>query len=208
MTDTVDARRRLRLVAEQPVALRRGPAAGSLAAAPFRPGELPVLRWVTLGADARRAVRERATQAGVPAELWLRLAVEASRLLDEIAALSARRRADVEMHLDAAATERLASPVEALDAVGLKRYAESLQRGGNSSPLRPEAPLRLSEETAGSWGRTAATRHTSLPSWIAAHVHRAPRRCVDWEVAAASECRTMAEWAYASSLRRLTSSMA
>jgi len=64
------------------------PNSPSLTSAPFRPGELPLTAWVPLDHATRRLVSERAREAALPTELWVRIAVEASRLATEVSILT------------------------------------------------------------------------------------------------------------------------
>jgi hypothetical protein len=61
---------------------------------------------------------------------------------------------------------------------------------------------------SGAWVRDATRRRQRLATWIMARLEAPPARCVEWEVASARALQSMGEWAYASSLRALTSSIA
>lgn len=160
-----------------------------------------MLHWLRLAEDDRRRLHARAAAARLPAELWLRIAVEASRVVGEIEGLTGYGRETITATLDVAASEPRGDRVEPLDGGALRRYGEGLQRGTATSAPTEELALRLSEEIAAGWGHAAAAERAALPTWIAKQLESAPRHCVQWEAAAARGGRTLAEWAYASFLR-------
>src|SRR4051812_40008901 len=95
----------LRLVANpESVPARPAPRPPSLTAAPFRPGELPITAWIPLESSVRRLVSRRANEEALPTELWVRIAVEASRLTTEISTLTNHPRQEVISRLDIAAS--------------------------------------------------------------------------------------------------------
>jgi hypothetical protein len=116
--------------------------------------------------------------------------------------------------LDHAATHPLA--VTPIDAPGMVRYVHALRVVAGASKAPPgDLVLRLPEDMTGAWRRASrvarrASREagTPLATWVAAKVADTPDRCVDWESAAASECRTLGEWAYASALSAIARSSA
>jgi hypothetical protein len=182
--------------------------AASIWSAPFRPGELPIISWVPLGIGARERLALRASDDGLPEELWVRIAVESSRLVSEIASLSGEPREHVASIIDGvAADDGVPRPAEAA-AGALRRYATELAnpRGGASGAS--ELALHLPEEMAGTWSRTAARERLGLAEWVAKRLDEAPTGCVEWEMAAAGGCQSLGEWAYASWLRASASSKA
>src|SRR6478735_8493702 len=116
------------LVNAEPTPTHPTPTAPSLASAPFRPGELPLTAWIPLDSATRDLVRERAREAATPVELWVRIAVEASRLASEISYLAGCRRQEVVVQLDLAT----ASPTGQMHTIAtseLRRYATELRKG-------------------------------------------------------------------------------
>jgi hypothetical protein len=180
----------------------------SLTAAPFRPGELPVTSWLVLDIATRDLIANSALSARVPAELWVRVAVESSRLVTEIASEVSQPEPQVSACLDAAAcaSDGLADPT--LGTAALDRYADHLATAHASGRVPVELPLRLPEEMAGAWQRDAARERVSMPRWVGARLRAAPAACVNWEIAAARASQSLGEWAYASFLRASTSSIA
>lgn len=194
------------LVNTEPTPTHPTPTAPSLASAPFRPGELPLTAWIPLDSATRDLVRKRATEAALPIELWVRIAVEASRLAGEISYLAGCRREEVVVQLDLATT----SPGEThtLAASELRRYAAELRKGHPAFEAGEVLALRLPEEISGAWNAAAVATRQELPHWLASMLDDAPRECVAWEATAAATCRSLGEWAYASWLRASTSAKA
>lgn len=179
-----------------------------IATAPFRPGELPVVSWIPLTPETRVLIKTAASTAAVPIELWVRIAVEASRLMSEIAELSGRPETEMSWLLSHAAKEDARTAPDNLAALALARYADELRQKHPCGELGPELAVRLPEEMNAAWSRTAARRRLSYGQWIAERLAVAPRDCVQWEIAAVQSCKSLGEWAYASSLRASTISSA
>ena len=206
--DKCEAEPRLRLLESDGPAVRRPAAsAPSLVSAPFRPGELPLTAWVPLDHATRNLLWEQATQAALPTELWVRIAVEASRLASEISSLTARPRGEVIADLDGAA-ELSEHGSESLAAPELRRYAAQLRMGHASAAPGELLALRLPEEISGAWSAAAGESRLELPRWLAQALSQAPQNCVSREYAAAAECRSLGEWTYAASLRASASARA
>lgn len=202
-----EGRPQLRLLANSEPAVARQPPAPFLASAPFRPGELPITAWIPLDCTTRDLVWERAREAALPTELWVRIAVESSRLSSEISSLTGCPRHEVVAQLDLAATS-LGDGVQTPVASELGRYAAELRRGHPASKTGDVLALRLPEEISGAWNAAASEARLEMPRWIAAALDKTPPECVAWEVAAAATCRSLGEWAYASWLRASTSAKA
>jgi hypothetical protein len=183
-------------------------AGASIWSAPFRPGELPLIAWVPLCRQTRELIGHAATEACLPVELWVRIAVEAARLVAEIADLSGARDEVVVAALDDAAGISEEDAPAQTAASSLRRYAAELSGGRSSAPPGEELALRLPEEMRGAWSRAAIAAGSELPRWIAARLEEAPPGCVGWEARAAAECRSLGEWSYASWLRSSASSRA
>ncbi len=180
----------------------------SLAAAPFRPGELPTISWLVLDTNSRAFIAASASHARLPVELWVRIAVEASRLLEEVASRTNRTQDWVTATLDHAASRQAHANTRHLATASLDRYADNLEAAHPSGGLPHTLPLRLPEEMSGAWVRDAVRHRESLPSWISTRLQSVPTGCVRWEAASARACQSLGEWAYASSLLALTSSIA
>lgn len=178
-----------------------------LASAPFRPGELPVTAWVPLDYTTRDLVWKRAREAALPTELWVRIAVESSRLASEISSLTGRPRHEVIWQLDLAASSPL-NDVQNPAASGLRRYAAQLRKGHPTAKTGEVLALRLPEEISGAWNAAASEARLEMPRWIATMLDGTPPECITWEVAAAGTSRSLGEWAYASWLRASTSAKA
>jgi predicted HicB family RNase H-like nuclease len=141
-----------------------------------------------------------AGEAGLPVELWVRIAVEAGRLVSEISSLSGRSEAKVASVLTFAAAERDGG-VDSITAGALRRYASELEKPQPGKGVGAEIALRLPEEMTGAWSRAASRARISLADWVAARLTHPPANCVAWETAAAAACQSLGEWTYASWLR-------
>lgn len=200
-------RPRLRLVANaEPVPTRSTPLLPSLNSAPFRPGELPLTAWVPLDRSTRELVWEQAKEAALPTELWVRIAVEASRLVSEISSLTGQARSVVIARLDLAASTPAGE--EHLGGSELRRYAIALRKGHPPSETGEVLALRLPEEISGAWNTAASDARLEIAHWVSAALEKAPQKCVTWEAAAAATCRSLGEWAYASWLQASASARA
>lgn len=186
------------------------PAAGILAlsAAPFRPGELPDLYRIELQGETRQEVVAGATTARVPAQLWLRIAVESSRLVSETIAITGQSAVSLRTALNHIAAESLKHELDRAVAGELSHYCTLLQRPHPVGSVGPVMPTPLPEEMIGAWRHAAITAGATLSTWVGEQVIRAPAECMRWEIAAAHSSRTLAEWVYASSLAAFVSSKA
>ena len=187
----------------------------SLSSSPFRPGELPTTSLLTLDAATRDRIVIGGGTSAVPAELWLRLAVESARLMGEIEARCRCTRLWIVDALDTTASDAPTadsgcspSRVDTIHAGALARYADLLETPHPTGRVLPRMPIRLPEEMASGWRRAAADAGQTLQGWIAARVFEAPARPVKWEIAAARACQTLAEWAYAACLREFANTIA
>ena len=176
--------------------------------APFRPGELPVISWIALDANIRDLIKRSATAAHVPIELWVRAAVESSRLVTEIATRSDQLESKIVSGLDAAARVGRAADPQTLGATALSRYADLLESSHPSGKVPPVLPLRLPEEMVGAWHHAATRKQVEMSSWIAMRMQTVPSGCISWEAAAARSHQSLEAWAYASILFASASSIA
>jgi hypothetical protein len=168
---------------------------------------LPVTAWIPLDSTTRDLVWEQAREAALPTELWVRIAVESSRLSSEISSLTGRPRREVVEQLDLAATSPV-DKVKAPVASELRRYAAELRKGHPAAKTGEVLALRLPEEISGAWNAAASEARLEMPHWIAAALDKTSPECVAWEVAAAATSRSLGEWAYASWLRASTNAKA
>jgi predicted transcriptional regulator len=159
-------------------------------------------------AETQKLISSAANAAAIPVELWVRIAVEASRLVSEIAGLLGQPEAEVRSLLSCVAESDVEAGTDALAGLALVRYAEELRHEHPRCEVMRELPMRLPEEMNATWRRAAAQQHSTYATWIATQLAVAPGDCVEWEIAAARNCKSLGEWAYASSLRASTSSSA
>ena len=208
--DSLGARHsHLRLVTETPgIRPPAGRLGGSLTASPFRPGELPSSCRIELSPTDQELVAERSRRARIPPELWTRTAVECARVRNEIAEYARQDPRQVELVLDEAIDAAPDLPVSLTAASSLRQYAALLERGESVPALSPTMVLHLSDEISGTWARTATGQRQSLTDWISEQVRTAPEMSTRWEISAARQCQTLAEWAYAAWLKAAASSSA
>lgn len=179
----------------------------SLESMPFRPGELPVISWLVMAAETRDLIETSASAARVPPEIWVRVAVESSRLVGEISRYTTRQTDWVVAKLDAACQASSAEH-DVLSGSALDRYADRLQASHPPQRISEEFALRLPEEMTDSWRRDATRCRMTMPQWIADRLSHAPSTCLTWEITAARSRQSLGEWAYASSLRALAKTSA
>jgi hypothetical protein len=178
-----------------------------LASAPFRPGELPEVHWVSLDAPARAATSSGCTNSRLPPALWIRIAVEAARVNAELTSLTQETQAALSERLDRAANDDGAVTSDVLPT-SLSRYARALTSGPRGTMPDGDIALRLPVSMYGTWRNASIEAQETLDTWARRMIGAAPARCVAWEIAAASKHLTIAEWAYAAILRTSASSIA
>jgi hypothetical protein len=115
----------------------------------------------------------------------------------EVCAITGFARAPLERALDEAARRQLTlAPSRDRDVCP---YVAALTDGQPGSGA-DDIVLRISVEMRASWERCALERRSTLDAWIEACLTERTECAVRWEIAAASEGRTLAEWIYASAL--------
>lgn len=174
----------------------------SLAAQPFRPGELPDVVQVDFPPNLAQLAQQKAAAAGIPTELWIRIAAEAERHLRTAADLLDLSGSQVADHLDAVASE----PLGALAPVSAHRqraYAKLLRSGqaGPTPPPRNRFTLRLPDQMLAAWTLLASRNSKSTSDFVADLLPTAPRHAVRWEAASAEGGQQLGEWIYMQSLR-------
>ena len=175
----------------------------SLAAQPFRPGELPSTVAFRLDPQTREIARAGAAASGVPIGLWLRIAVESARHLRAVVMRTRITRSALTSCLDAA-TESRQSRITATAYEHLA-YARLLRRGGHQNPSRGEvATVFLSDQMHAGWLLAAALSGESPSIWAAALLTEVPTRCVEWEAASAAAGSSLGEWILYSALSHLS----
>jgi hypothetical protein len=162
-----------------------------------------VVSWIPLSPESRDLIRTSAAGAQLPIEIWVRIAVEASRLVFEIADLSGRLEEEVQELLGHVASQNHHLSTSHLAASGLERYAEELGNQHEGGPLDAELSLRLPEEMNAAWSHAAAKARLSYSDWFSERLTATPPQCVQWEITAARNCQSLGEWSYASFLRAL-----
>lgn len=200
---TQGTRSTLRVVNGEGLLRRAEPARlASLEAVPTRPGEAPRSVVADLEAGAAVAVRLGARASGLPAGVWLRLAVEASRIRIEVAAALHLKMEEIMRCLNEAAGVAVGQlhVRGRINESSLQMYARSLVRSdcgrSHTIPHTGRIEIGVSERELSAWRSDAARSGVTLGEFIASGARDAPELCVSWEAAAAAEGRTVAEWAY------------
>lgn len=174
----------------------------SLAAQPFRPGEMPTPVVIRLSSEAFHVAIEAADAASLPVALWVRIAVECARHLEELNELGGSIPA---LHgaLDELAYSAPAHQVGSLRTHRQRIYAQALRRGEPSSRRaisESRLTLLLPDTSLAAWSQCAAIAGLDLDRWCDRLVHAAPERAHTWEAAAAEAGRSLGEWVYAMAL--------
>jgi hypothetical protein len=175
----------------------------SLEAQPFRPGELPESVVVELSAEAAQRAEAEAA-AGVPAELWLRIATETARHVDAVAVTVRLDPTEVFVLLaDAAATSDSPVPIEARRH---RAYAAYLRkpRARRRRPARLRFELALPDQMLAGWSIDAARLGETLAEYVSVRAVRAPDDAVALEAAAAERGYSLGEWIYAAVVAAIT----
>jgi hypothetical protein len=179
----------------------------SLDAQPFRPGELPELLVLELSDEGAASAEEAAAKAGVPIELWVRVAVEVARHIRAIGESVAIAADLVAEALATAASDTSRDRVSAVDGRRQRAYAASLRGAGPRTPHRRRSrrlSLLVPDQTIAAWGMDAATAGVTLPTYVSSAVAAsATLDVIALEAASAERAMTLGEWIYAAVLREL-----
>jgi len=167
----------------------------SLLVRPFRPGEIPAIVDLDLGAHAEWA-RRAADRAGVPVELYVRVAVEAAR---HVRGLRAIPGTDLFRALDGAARRR--HPLQAIDGAPLFAYAAAIRRGGAAGPATSATrdsvvSVAVTQEMVTAWSIAAAESGTTRERLAQELIGEAAGDVMAWEATAAERGSTLGEWIY------------
>jgi len=187
--------------------LQRAAREVQLAAAPYRPGELPEPLTLTLNEKLVSELNTQAARRRVPVELLVRVSVEAARALEHVP-----YREVVGNVLDCNASDALPL-IGGEGAQGLlARYAARVRRGERESVTRitksGEVQVSVTLAMAAAWRREANVGRKGLSNWAAEMLVIAPARAIEWEAAAAAQGQSVTEWVYTCALRLASSASA
>lgn len=177
-----------------------------LAIRPQRPGELTSTVVVELDREARQHVAERSRTDAVPPTLWLTIAIEAERTVQQIETARGCSRTGLTTALDRAAaideTPTTLHPSAAFEQ--LRSYAMALQarQPATSVLIGTSLPLSPSLHAAAAWALEADRQDIDVSTWASAQAARLLPGRVSWEVASALEAQTLAEWMLRQATRR------
>ncbi|HWT95391.1 MAG TPA: hypothetical protein VN238_20510 [Solirubrobacteraceae bacterium] len=176
-----------------------------LRAQPLRPGVAHEAVILAPGPNVRAAIAEAGPVRG-PFELWLTIAVEAARSVDEASRALRVAPAELRRALDAAAAVRPDSVLGR--GRRLAAYARELRASGPAPTPPSTSPIHLAVPyvTAVAWERDAARTQQKLDAWIVDRLRE--RRQSDttlWEAAAAEAGQMLSEWCLSQAARRASS---
>lgn len=198
------ATRHLQLVEPQTFGLAALSHAPSLRAPRCRPTEWPVAVVFRPSTEGLELARERALTARVPVELWVRLAIDTERLLEELVATGVASRYEFAATLDLASVPAPSTDVVAVPGP-LAEYVRAIRGGDPGTPPGDVLELLLPEDLAGRWSQAASSSGAAREEWMERHLAASSGNPVIWEIAAAEKCLTLTEWCYASALKRVAS---
>jgi hypothetical protein len=168
----------------------------TLESQPFRPGEVPQLLVVDLDDAVSQRLEEEAADLGLPRELWLRVAVEASRLVRRAAHLLGVEAGEVMRHVE---KRKQALNVTTMEAARHDAYAKQI-RESNGSVRRRARVSRLSlpipESMITAWSIDAAADGLTLDEFVNARALDAPAGAISWEASSAQRGQSLGEWVF------------
>lgn len=147
-----------------------------------------------------------ASRARLPLPLAIVLAVEAKRVLEEVATELRVVASALAAELDVAATVAATNDLDPPPTRPLRAYAAAVRSGGYKLRCAQRVELVVPDRLRGRWTLTATAAGLSLEQWIARVLAMATSAHEEWEAQAAFEGRTLAEWISLQALRRSRSS--
>jgi hypothetical protein len=170
---------------------------------PLRPGIAHDGVTMRLDSALAGAVERAAASEGLPTPLWAALVIESERALKVLARDAGIDATALEQALNVAAL-RPPDPLPAQRGRRLVRYALALrdpEPRGAHSP-RPRLTVAVPHHTFVAWELAAASEQESLADWAEAHLTRLPAQRARWESAAAQAGQTLGEWMALQAARR------
>jgi hypothetical protein len=167
-----------------------------------RPGELADLVPLALDREVAARVQAVADGARLPLALYIVVAVEAQRVLTEIAVVTAIHADELARALDLAAAEASAPRFEPPASRPLRVYARALRSSGYKGRSRRELDLVVPDRLRARWSLVAQEAGLTVEAWIVDQLTLAAPGRELWEAQAASEARTLGEWIALQALRR------
>jgi hypothetical protein len=186
----------------------------NLVARPQRPGELTAVIVIEIDDASRQHIAASARSAGVPAALWLTIALEAQRSLKQALFLAGGTEDSLIAALDDAAAQAMASVERASEAFSpslaqLRNYATALTTGGSGDGdvmVGTSVPLSPTLHVAAAWALEAHHLGIDAAEWASARTATQPVGRLAWEAASAAHGQTLAEWVLTQPVRWARSS--
>jgi hypothetical protein len=164
---------------------------------------MPVVWRLDLPEPVAHAVARRASELRLPVVLWVRLAAEAARHLEDVARALTLEPDEISRSLDQAAQSCRKHPT-ILAARHLAAYAGYVRDGDPSLPP-PAAATRLHlvmpDAVVAAWSLEAARSGVDVSSWVVQALANAPGNAAAWEAAAADTAATLGEWIWREAAR-------
>jgi hypothetical protein len=168
----------------------------TLESQPFRPGEVPQLLVVDLDYAVSQRLEEEAADLGLPRELWLRVAVEASRLVRRAAHLLGVEAGEVMRHVE---KRKQALNVTTMEAARHDAYAKQIRESKGSVRRRARVSrlsLPIPESMITAWSIDAAADGLTLDEFVNARALDAPAVAISWEASSAQRGQSLGEWVF------------
>lgn len=159
---------------------------------------------IALSEPSSVQVHERASDSGLPLDLWARLAIEGSRQVERTVDLAEIERCAFAAELDERAAAARHGAISTL-ACGLRGYARLLRAAApvhfDCQPQR-KLTLLIPDQLAVGWASAANAAGMAFDVWSSEMILVAPAGIVTWEAAAAEAGDSLGEWILAAALAR------
>lgn len=165
-----------------------------------RPGEFCRPLPLRPGSTATGIAEAAAAAAGLPIELWVTIAIEASRCVDVLVQCGFERQAAVCL-LDEQA-KNLSNNSKSTCRTRLAAYADALVEAQPRSIANRVGALEAkpSLQMLTAWSMAAESTAQCIEDWASARI-QGPTRAVAWEAAAAAAGTSLGEWTLYAALR-------
>lgn len=167
-----------------------------------RPGELADIVVVALEEAERVVLQAAAARARLPQPLFAVIAVEAARVLGELAPELGLSPTTLAAIIDESSVDAAEAAFDPRPARPLRAYARLLRSGSNWPEGSGVLTLLVADRLRARWSLAAQDEGLTLEAWIAAKLTAAPPGVELWEAHAATDGRTLCEWMTLQAVRR------
>jgi hypothetical protein len=174
----------------------------SLASQPFRPGEMPEAVLLELPESVAGVVAVEANTSGLPPELFVRIAVESTRHLRNIARVLAVTVVEAAGIVERGIEDQDSGPavVEARRQQAYAKRVRAATIGRGARAVIERITVLLPDAMLAGWAVDAAAECVPLDEFIFGCIREAPSAAVTWEAAAAARGLSLGEAMYAATL--------